>query len=101
MRRLPPVACCHTAIEGASQRLEWDEVLELVLEVHEIANGVVLDLPANKYELVIDLVDHELGCCESAFDLSVGRKEGIILLTATSNTVQGLSEIRSILDSVS
>ncbi len=90
-----PPDCSLSSNEEVSRRLEWSQLLEVVMEIHEVANGVVLDLAADRYGDVIDLVDRELECCGSWLELSVERREKLILLTATSDEADGLTAIRS------
>lgn len=97
MRELDSATCNHTARQAAQHRSGWSDLLEVVLEVHDLDNGLVLDLPAYRYEDIVDVVERERECCGNRLNLSLDRKEGMILLTATSEEPDGASEIRSML----
>ncbi len=92
---------------GSSSGVEWNhsqrgrsKLHDLVLETHELENGVVVDLPAHRYDEVVDLVngvEQESQDIGSGLTFTLGRKENVILLTATSNDPEGQSLIRSIM----
>ncbi len=95
MERYSGADCTLTVETEAARRLEWHKLHELVLEVHELTDGVVVDLPADRYEEIIDLVERERECCGSWLTLDLARKKKVILLTATSEDQIGRSQIRS------
>lgn len=97
MEPLPPTALRSSNTTSTARCLEWEQLLELIVEFHELGNGVVVDLPANRYEDVVDLIDREVESSGEWLNLSLGRKENVILLTATSENPDGHSLIRSMM----
>lgn len=73
---------------------------DLVLDAQELDEGVLVDVPAFRYEEVLDLVGyverrtHDIG---SGLHITIGRKEDIIVLRATSDHVADREILRSIM----
>lgn len=97
MREDQKVAEGHTAKTEEQQRAGWRQLFEIVLQVHETDGSIQLDLPANKYEEILNLVEHERESCGPLLDLTLGRREDLIVLTATTDHVDGTAEIASIM----
>lgn len=98
MRDHKLVAKSHTAKTAeAGPSAGWQALLQMALRVHDLDDGLELDLPAGKYELILNLVEHERENCDSSVHFSLRRREGLILLTATSDLPDGGSKICSMM----
>lgn len=84
----------RTPSEQTQSRFAWAQLQTIVLDSQETSTGFVVDLPADRYEDVIDLVERELDLCGGWLSLTVERKQELILLTASTDDLEGQSLIR-------
>ena len=78
------------------RRVEWSNIGSIAIEVAEIRDGVRVELPAVRYNDVVDLVQRERQSCGNWLELDLTRQDGLLLLHATARTDQGRSTIRSL-----
>ena len=98
MRVIHSVAKSHiTKTQSPQLQAGWQELQQLVLETHELGDGLVLDFPAHEYELIVNLVEHERENCGDWIHLTIERREGLLYLTVTSDHSNAQEEVRSLI----
>ena len=83
------------AIQELRQEVNWAQLLPMALSFSESADGFVLDFPANRYNEVAQVVEQQLAICGKWIDLTMERKEDLILLTARATNPAGHTLLRS------
>lgn len=73
----------------------WAQLQALALDSYEVSSGIVVDLPATRYDDVIQLVERQLDICGMWIDLTLRRQGDRLLLTATATELAGQSLLRS------
>jgi hypothetical protein len=94
---LPAVACTLTTKARAERGLEWADLGALALSHQVLPDGVRSSYELSQAEGIEDLVDRELECCGSWLVLQLNRDGGVVQLTATAATAEGVEVIRSAL----
>ena len=76
-------------------RIPWSSISSAAIDMANVRRGVRVELSALLYSEVVDFVNRERQCCGDWLHLELVRQDELLLLTATADTVEYQSIIRS------